>query len=46
MKIKKLKLKKTEVLAKPSQEIRVKSKDMEIIDDNPLYNYDIDGNVF
>jgi len=29
---------------KPTQEIVVKSQDMEIIDDNPLYDYDIDGN--
>jgi cytochrome c553 len=34
----------TQQTAKPTQEIVVKSQNMEIIDDNPLYDYDIDGN--
>lgn len=31
-------------LEKPKEEIKVKSSNNEIIDDNPLYQYDIDGN--
>ncbi len=41
---KKIETKETQMLAKPSEEIKVKSKDMKIINDNPLYSYDIDGN--
>lgn len=41
---KKVEAEQKEVLVKPKEEIKIKSKNMDIVDESSLYSYDIDGN--